>query len=164
MKQKMLIFSLAVLVVAAVVLVLTLGFNVSIFPLRSRTIALFIGIPLALMGLFGVCFFKLVEKHCRISTTLIAWGLSLCVGLGCRSFLSVFTITALYDDAALPLAVGCTAFCALSFCALYAVYYLVRRKNPSIEGVMIDIGYAIVSLPVSLSIGDIAAKMVSSVL
>lgn len=110
-----------------------------------------LGIPLALTGLVCLAFPKAVDKHCHIPTFLSAIGLSAVGGVGVVCFLEWFTIAALSSPKRYPvayplsIAVGSSAF--LIFCALLAVYYLQRRKAPSVLGVILDVFTSIMYLP-----------------
>ena len=110
-----------------------------------------LGISVVISSGFCLLFSKTVNKHCNIKTSAISLGLS---GVGAAGLVCAFwcfAIGALGGVSKHPIEFPVTmlfgVLCFLLFILLIGLYFIVRRKNWSIIGIILDVLTSIVYLP-----------------
>lgn len=110
-----------------------------------------LGISVVISSGFCLLFSKTVNKHCNIKTSAISLSLS---GVGATGLVCAFwcfAIGALGGVSKHPIEFPVTmlfgVLCFLAFILLIGLYFMVRGKNWSIIGVIIDVLTSIVYLP-----------------
>ena len=102
-----------------------------------------LGCLTAFWGLIGVIFHNKLSKWCSVQTILIALGLAVVVSMGLTCGLSLLSCYIDSDPARHPIsyplsgALGC--LCLAGFGGLFFLYYKVRKKKPSVPGVVLEV-------------------------
>lgn len=110
-----------------------------------------LGISVVISSGFCLLFSKTVNKHCNIKTSAISLGLSGVGAAGLVCALWCFAIV-MFDGSSkfpieYPVSISLGVLCFLAFILLIGLYFMVRGKNWSIIGVIIDVLTSIVYLP-----------------
>lgn len=101
----------------------------------------------------GVClvFSKTVNKHCNIKTSAISLGLSGVGALGVYCVFWWFSMAAFGEASRhpveYPVSIVLGMLCFLAFILSIGLYFMVRRKNLSVIGVILDVLTSILYLP-----------------
>lgn len=110
-----------------------------------------LGISVVISSGFCLLFSKTVNKHCNIKTSAISLSLS---GVGAAGLVCAFRWLAIvmFDGSSkfpieYPVSISLGVLCFLAFILLIGLYFMVRGKNWSIIGVIIDVLTSIVYLP-----------------
>ena len=110
-----------------------------------------LGISVAISSGFCLLFSRTVSTHCNIKTSAISLGLSGVGALGVCCVLWWVTLTAFGEASKhpveYPVSVGLGMLSFMVFVFLIGLYFMVRMKNWSIIGVIIDVLTSIVYLP-----------------
>ena len=110
-----------------------------------------LGISVVISSGFCLLFSKTVHTHCNIKTSAISLGLSGVGAAGLVCAIWCFAIGALGGVSKHPIQFPVTmllgVLCFLAFILLIGLYFMVRMKNWSIIGVIIDVLTSIVYLP-----------------
>lgn len=110
-----------------------------------------LGISVVISSGFCLLFSKTVHTHCNIETSAISLGLSGVGAAGLVSALWCFAIVVLDRPSRFPIeypvSIALGVLCFLAFILLIGLYFMVRGKNWSIIGVIIDVLTSIVYLP-----------------
>jgi len=110
-----------------------------------------LGAALSLSALFCLVFTKTVKKQCRVETSLVALSLSAVGAAGLVCFLFWMATTAFGEREKNPIVYAYSIFlgavCFFAFLGLCALYVVLRKKNSSILGVLLDVLTSILYLP-----------------
>lgn len=113
--------------------------------------ALLLGAALSLSAVFCLLFTKTVQKHCRVNTSLVAVGLSSVGAAGLVCFLLWMATAAFGERDRYPIVYAYSIFlgaaCFFAFLGLCALYVVLRKKNSSLLGILIDVFTSILYLP-----------------
>lgn len=110
-----------------------------------------LGISVVISSGFCLLLSRTVSTHCNIKTSAISLGLS---GVGAAGLACAFRWLAIvmFDGSSkfpieYPVSISLGVLCFLAFILLIGLYFMVRMKNWSIIGVIIDVLTSIVYLP-----------------
>lgn len=114
-------------------------------------VLILIGITLIVTSIFCLIFAKTVMAHCKISTSLVALGLSVVGALG-LSCVSVWLVAVSFDGPSrYPIRYGLSILlgiaCLFAFIILIGLYIKLRKANKSVKGFVLDVLTSIVYLP-----------------
>ena len=110
-----------------------------------------LGISVAISSGFCLLFSRTVSTHCNIKTSAISLGLSGTGALGVCCVLWWVTLTAFGEASKHPVeypvsvVLGMLSFMVFVF--LIGLYFIVRRKNWSIKGIVLDVLTSLLYLP-----------------
>lgn len=153
--KKIKIFSIIALAGGVLLFAASLVLGAIILPLNDRSLiwrcfasfwtapAFLFGIAFAIVGCFTLCFEKTVAKHCSLSTSLDAIGLSMFGAMGLLCFFCLATVALSGKPLSYPrlfpwsLSLGIIALLAVITLAI--AYVVLRKKNWSIIGVLFDL-------------------------
>ena len=110
-----------------------------------------LGISVAISSGFCLLFSRTVSTHCNIKTSAISLGLSGVGALGVCCVLWWVTLTAFGEASKhpveYPVSVGLGMLSFMVFVFLIGLYFIVRRKNWSIKGIVLDVLTSLLYLP-----------------
>lgn len=174
------IFSIIALAGGILLFAASLVLGAIILPLNDRSLiwncfasywtapAFLFGIAFAVVGCFSLCFEKTVAKHCSLSTSLDAFGLSMFGAMGTLCFLCLSAIALAGKASNYPrlfpwsLSLGIIALLALP--TLVIVYVVHRKRNWSIIGVWLDLLTVILFFVPFFASGRCAMELLSFLL
>lgn len=110
-----------------------------------------LGISVVISSGFCLLLSRTVSTHCNIKTSAISLGLSGTGALGVYCVLWWVTLAAFGEASkhpvVYPVSIALGMLCFLAFILLVGLYFMVRRKNWSVIGVIIDVLTSILYLP-----------------
>ena len=114
-------------------------------------VLILLGISVVISSGFCLVFSKTVSTHCNIKTSAISLGLS---GVGALGVYCVFWWVAIaaFGEASkhpveYPVSVVLGMLSFMAFVFLIGLYFIVRRKNWSIKGIVLDVLTSLLYLP-----------------
>lgn len=114
-------------------------------------VLILLGISVVISSGFCLVFSKTVSTHCNIKTSAISLGLSGVGALGVCCVLWWVTLTAFGEASKhpveYPVSVGLGMLSFMVFVFLIGLYFIVRRKNWSIKGIVLDVLTSLLYLP-----------------
>ena len=106
-------------------------------------VAILFGIALAVSALFCLIFSKTVKNNCNIKTTALSLMLSAVGALGLVCVTLWIVIVSFGEMSrhpiSYPVSILLGMFCFFMFLVLIALYFITRKKNWSIKGIVIDV-------------------------
>lgn len=106
-------------------------------------VAILFGIALVVSALFCLIFSKTVKNNCNIKTTALSLMLSAVGALGLVCVTLWIVIVSFGEMSrhpiSYPVSILLGMFCFFMFLVLIALYFITRKKNWSIKGIVIDV-------------------------